>query len=252
MNDALIGHTGFVGSTLARARSFGATFNSTDIATIDGRTFDTVICAGVTAVKWRANQQPGPDRAAIQSLQRHLETITAAHFILVSTIDVYRDPAGVTEADIPPTEGLHPYGLHRLELESFVAARFPHTIIRLPGLFGPGLKKNLIFDLMHHHQTDRITPAGSLQWYPLRRFPADLAQIEAAAPPLLNLAVEPIVTKDIQARLFPGTSLGPETLPAPHYDMRTLHSGILGATGPYHLQANQVLDELAHFIADPS
>jgi hypothetical protein len=250
MGDALIGHTGFVGSTLARRRHFDFAFNSKTIGEIDGGQFGTVVCAGVSAVKWLANKEPAADIAAIERLMAHLATITAAHFILVSTIDVYREPVGVTEADIPPTAGLHPYGLHRLQLEAFAAARFPRcTIIRLPGLFGTNLRKNLIFDMLHGNQTDRIAPGGVLQWYPMRRFADDLATIAAVAPRLVNLAVEPVQTEVIRARLFPGVTIGPADLPAPHYDMHTNQAALLGGTGRYHLDAGTMLAELDHFVA---
>jgi hypothetical protein len=250
MNDALIGYTGFVGSTLARARDFQACFNSKNIGEIDGRSFDTVVCAGVSAVKWMANKEPEADLRAIRGLMDHLATVQAAHFILISTIDVYRDPVGVTEDDIPPTDGLHPYGLHRLMLERSVAERFPHaTIIRLPGLFGPGLRKNLIFDLLQANQTDRISPAGVLQWYPMRRFPADLARIAAASVPLINVAVEPVPTRVICERFFPGITIGGPDLPAPCYDMRTNYPEALGSSGVYHLRSETVMEELSRFVA---
>jgi hypothetical protein len=250
MNDALIGHTGFVGSTIASARVFQSCFNSKNIGEIDGRSFDSVVCAGVSAVKWLANKEPLADLIAIRGLMDHLATIRAAHFTLISTIDVYRDPTGVTEADIPPTDGLHPYGLHRLILERFVAERFPRaTVIRLPGLFGSGLRKNLIFDLLQANQTDRISPAGVLQWYPMRRFPADLARIAASSVPLINVAVEPVPTSVICQRFFPGIAIGGPDLPAPCYDMRTDYPEALGGSGVYHLRSDTVMEELGRFIA---
>ena len=249
MNDALIGHTGFVGSTLARARTFQACFNSKNIGEIDGRSFDTVVCAGVSAVKWMANKEPEADLRAIRGLMDHLATVRAAHFILISTIDVYGEPVGVTEADIPPTDGLHAYGLHRLILERFVAERFPRaTIIRLPGLFGSGLRKNLIFDLLQANQTDRISPGGVLQWYPMRRFPADLACIVAARLPLINVAVEPVPTSVIHDRFFPDVAIGGPDLPSPCYDMRTDYPESLGGSGVYHMRSETVMDELDRFI----
>jgi hypothetical protein len=249
MRDALIGHTGFVGSTLARERKFASYFNSSTIDEIDGGHFDTVVCAGVSAVKWLANKEPARDRAAIQGLIKHLDTILAAHFILISTIDVYRKPIGVTEADTPPTENLHPYGLHRLELEQFVAQRFAkHTIVRLPGLFGAGLRKNLIFDMLHGNQLDKISPNGVLQWYPMRRFAVDLSRIASAAPKLINIAVEPVLTEAIRAELFPDLSIGSPELPAPKYDMRTDQAAILGGEGKYHIRAAEVLGELESYV----
>ena len=88
--DALIGHTGFVGGDAARrgARTMRRIIPAT-IGTIAGRSFRRVVCAGVSAVKWRANRDPEADRAGIQTLIDALATVTAEHFVLISTIDVY-------------------------------------------------------------------------------------------------------------------------------------------------------------------
>ena len=61
--DALIGHTGLVGGTIARSRAFDASFRSTDIDAMRGRHWDLVVCAGVRAEKWKANQDPAGDAA---------------------------------------------------------------------------------------------------------------------------------------------------------------------------------------------
>ena len=73
MSQALIGHTGFVGANLLRQGAFDATFNSSSIEAIRGRDFDRVVCAGVTAVKWWANQNPEEDRSRILGLIGHLD-----------------------------------------------------------------------------------------------------------------------------------------------------------------------------------
>ncbi len=75
LDNALIGFSGFVGSTLLRQRTFDAMFRSTDIFDIRGRTFDTVVCAGAPAKKWIANREPGTDRRIIEDLINHLKTI---------------------------------------------------------------------------------------------------------------------------------------------------------------------------------
>jgi nucleoside-diphosphate-sugar epimerase len=252
MTDALIGHTGFVGSNLASQRVFEAAFNSRNIETIRGRTFDAIVCAGVSAVKWLANKEPEADWQGISRLTDCLLDVTAEHFTLISTIDVYRDPVGLTESDAPPTEGLHPYGRHRLALEAFVAERFPsHTIVRLPALFGPGLKKNALFDLMMLNQTDRIVPNASFQWYPLRRLGADVATIIAARIPLINVTAEPITMGALRDRLFPQVVIGELMASPPRYDLRTVYAELLGGRGGYHLDAATVWDEMAHFVAQP-
>ncbi len=59
-----------------------------------------------------------------------LERVKAKRFVLLSTVDVYGQVNGVDE-DCQPT-GATPYGLHRLQLEQFVAGRFHALIVRLP------------------------------------------------------------------------------------------------------------------------
>lgn len=250
--DALIGHTGFVGSNLDRDWAFQARFNSSNIAEIRGRHFGTVVCAGVSAVKWLANKEPQEDWARLEGLIGHLDTISCDQFVLVSTVDVYAHPVSVTEDDIPDPAAAQPYGKHRRMLEQWVEQRFAnHVVVRLPGLFGPGLKKNVIFDMMTGNMCDKISPNGVFQWYPLRRFGSDLRAAAGARITPLNIAVEPISTARIQAELFPEVAIGGAELPHGLYDMRTRHPGLLGGSGFYHLDAKTVLDDMAAFVRAP-
>ena len=247
--DALIGHTGFVGASLLRQRDFAAGFNSGNIGEIDGRRFDEVVCAGVSAVKWWANLNADEDRARIEGLMRHLETITVGHFTLISTVDVYDPPLDVTERDAPVLPGLHAYGRNRAMLERFVAERFEtHRIVRLPALFGQGLKKNAIFDLMHDNRVALINPASSFQWYPLDRLAADLAVAREHRLSLLNLATEPLAMEQIRARCFPGSVIGAEAAAVARYDMRTVHAAAFGGSGGYVLDRCSVLQAIDRFV----
>ncbi|ERL99959.1 hypothetical protein Q644_07920 [Brucella intermedia 229E] len=169
MASALIGYTGFVGSNLLRARSFDDLYNSSNIGNIVGKHYDLLVCAGVPAVKWKANKEPDRDREQIAALIDPLSKVTADRFILISTIDVYSNPSKLHDESKDPFDPeAQPYGKHRLEVEKWATAHFSDTmIVRLPALFGPGLKKNVIFDLLHDNQTDKIDPASSFQWYSL-------------------------------------------------------------------------------------
>ena len=62
MTQALIGYSGFVGSTLFKQHAFESLFRSTNIGEINGQIFDTVVCAGAPAQKWIANRDPEADR----------------------------------------------------------------------------------------------------------------------------------------------------------------------------------------------
>ena len=253
MTNALIGHTGFVGSTIAAQRSFSDHYNSSNIQEIAGRSFDTVVCAGVSAVKWLANREPEADLAGIKRLTDVLRGVTARRFVLISTVDVYRDPVAMTERNVPPEQGLHPYGRHRLALERLVAERFPqHCIVRLPALFGPGLKKNALYDLMHGNRVDSIVQNARFQWYPLTRLADDLDTITAAGIDLINIVAEPVAMSELQTRWFPDAVMAPPVASPPVYDIRSVHDGLLGGSGGYHLSAAQVFAAVGDFVTTRS
>jgi dTDP-4-dehydrorhamnose reductase len=248
--NALIGHTGFVGGTLARDRRFDATFHSRTIETIRGQTFSCVVCAGVSAVKWLANKDPAKDWEGISRLIDCLADVKADRFVLISTIDVYQATAGKTERDEPPTSGLHPYGLHRLKLEAFVRQQFPRcTIVRLPALFGTGLRKNAVYDLIHLNAPEKVIANGSFQWYPTRRLADDIDKVLAADIDLINITAEPVEMAAIHDRFFAGVPIGAPVADPPCYDLRSIHDAVLGGHDGYHLSAGQIFDELATFIA---
>ncbi len=250
MTRALIGHTGFVGGTLRAAERFTHGFTRSDIQEMRGARFDEVVCAGIPSAKALANADPEQDRAAIGALLAVLETVRTNRFVLVSTTDVYPDPSQPLDETTAP-EGLEndAHGRHRREVEQFVAARFPnHAVVRLPALFGDGMKQNPLFDLLHDSMVERINPAAALQWYPTRRLPADLVRVAGAGLRVVNLVTEPILLRDIASRFFPNAKLGPATEPAPRYDLHTCHAALFGGTSPYLMGRSQVMIALKDFI----
>jgi nucleoside-diphosphate-sugar epimerase len=245
---ALIGHTGFVGSNLAAQHSWTACFNSKNIGSIAGQTFDTVVCAGVQAVKYWANAHPAEDWQGIQNLLTPLESVTATRFILLSTIDVYPSPIAVNEDDAISSEN-HAYGRHRLAVETFVRNRFPlHHIVRLPGLFGPGLKKNVIFDLLHYHCLEAIQPESVFQYYHLKHLTADLVKVIGHGLPLLNLATEPIPTRIIIERFAQGEKVGARAGNPGRYDFHSKHASLWGGSPSYLYEAPAVLADMEEFF----
>jgi hypothetical protein len=147
---SLIGHTGFVGSNLDRQTKFICKYNSSNIESIRGEKFDLVVSAGTRAEMWLANQFPDRDKENIDCLISNLEKVDTNDIVLISTIEVYNSPHNVDEESTIDPEKLKPYGKNRFYLEQFVCENFhKHHIIRLPNLFGTGLKKNFLFDLMN-------------------------------------------------------------------------------------------------------
>ncbi len=247
-NTALIGHTGFVGSNLASQASYLHCYNSRNIASIAGQSFDTIICAGVQAVKYWANQHPEEDWAKIETLLEPLRTVQAKRFILLSTIDVYAQPMLVTEDDQPPAEN-HAYGRHRLQVEEFVSERYPvHHIVRLPGLFGKGLKKNVIFDLLKDNCLENIQPASAFQYYDLDHLTQDLEKIVKADIRLINIATEPVSTQAIIDRCTPGKVVGAKAGAPGRYDFRSKYSTLWGRDDGYLYGADQVLSGIESFM----
>lgn len=250
MTAALIGHTGFVGSNLLRQSDFSCAFNSSNIDELRGRHFDTIWCAGVRAVKWWANQHPEEDWSGIVSLLDVLATVTCELFVLVSTVDVFQHPNGKTEADAPTREGLHPYGLHRLTVEKFVFERFPaSTVVRLPGLFGPGLKKNVIYDFLHENHTEQIHADAQFQFYDLASVHDDCTTAVGNGLNIIHFAVEPVSVCDVAKAAFgiDFENRPPDTRPT-RYDFHTLHAGLYGGVVPYIQDKQRVLENLAAFV----
>ena len=249
MTSALIGHTGFVGSNLLAQGQFDAVFNSKNIEEIQGRSFDRIVCAGARANKWLVNKSSKEDVAEINRLLSCLSTVEASQFTLISTVDVYAEPTDVTEDTWPRYAGLHAYGRNRFWLENDVQGRFDNVrVVRLPALFGPGLKKNALFDLMNGHRVQHLHPDSTYQWYPLGRLSSDLAVIEAADVDVVNLVTEPIATRDIARRFFPKQELSIPAGPPVHYDVKTKHANLWGNATSSVMNRNEVLSEMSDFL----
>ena len=247
-HEALIGYSGFVGSHLARQHSFSHYYRSTDTHRIDGEHFDLVVCAGVSSAKWIANKDPTSDWKAIERLLVHLERVTATHFVLISTVDVYPIPIDVDE-DTEPSESNHAYGHHRLSVERFVVERFQHrTIIRLPGLFGTGLKKNILYDLLQHRLLDQINPASEFQYYDLSLLWSDVERIRHYGLPLVNIATEPLSTGEIIERYFRSVQTGASPVAQVHYRVKTKYDRLFGGAQGYLYSKEIILAHLGHFI----
>ena len=228
-DDALIGYTGFVGGNLRRQCPFGCMFNSKNIHEMRGRRFSRIVCAGVNAVKWLANKEPEKDLAGIQALLDVLETVTADEAILVSTVDVFAEPVGVDEDSDPYASGdLHPYGRHRLMVETFFRARFPSLVVRLPGLFGDGLKKNIIFDFLHDNNVNQINSHAVYQFYNLDHIYRDIMRSRTAGLRLVHFATAPVSVRSVALTVFGIEFTGGDEHNAVRYDMQTKHAELWG------------------------
>lgn len=146
----LVGYTGFVGSNIAAKREFTYKINSKNKEEAYGKNPDLLIYAGLRAEKFLANNDPDRDMATIREAFEQIKKINPGKLVLISTVDVYKNPVDVDEDTAVDTTDLAAYGLNRYRLEQMVREEYPDAlIIRLPGLFGINLKKNFIYDYIH-------------------------------------------------------------------------------------------------------
>ena len=248
MKRGLIGHTGFVGSNLARQTHFDACYNTANIDTIGGEEFDLLVVSGVRAEKWIANANPEQDRAGIDGLLAALTNVRAKQVILISTVDVFLDPIGPDESTPVVTEGLHAYGRHRYEFEQELSRRYPTLVARLPGLYGKGIKKNVIHDFMKNHQVEKIDSRGVFQFYGLHRLWSDLELAMHAKLNLVHLPTEPVSVAEVARAVFDREFTNHVVEKPARYDIRTKHAAVFGGIGDYLENKTAELEGIRLFV----
>jgi len=247
-NNALIGFSGFVGSTLRKQAEFSSLYRSSNIQEIKDQGFDTIFCAGAPAQKWLANRDPENDLRNISALIECLKTVRCNQFVLISTVDVFKTPLMVDETTPVDENGLHAYGSHRRQLEKFVQKQFEnHLIIRLPGLVGSGLRKNIIFDFLNNNNVSAIESRSIFQFYPMVNLWSDIQTALQAGLRLVHLTAAPISVADVAMHGF-GISFSKKLENPPvSYDMRTRHAGIFGAEGHYQYSMRETIQAIRSY-----
>lgn len=247
--DALIGHTGFVGGALLRQAAFVQCYNSANIASISGQSFGTLVCAAAPGSMLEANRTPERDAAQIEGLIAHLEGVRAERFVLISSIAVLADFAGGDDEGTTAFQDTLAYGRHRRRLEAFVEERFARSlIVRLPALFGPGLRKNFLFDLMNpvpsmlpearHAALVAALPASLAGWVETLYTPDPVTGMLRLDRPALNAAPRRAALEDAVTALgFAATQFHHPDTTYQYYDTRRLWQdiGIALEAGLTHL-----------------
>jgi len=150
MNTAIVGYTGFVGQNLCLSHCFDAKYNSKNIKEAFGTNPDMLVYAGVRAEMFTANHYPKEDLANIQEAIDNIKKINPKKLVLISTISVYPVFEGNENTAIGNNEGTA-YGRNRRYLEKWVEDNIEdYLIIRLPALYGEGIKKNFVYDIINY------------------------------------------------------------------------------------------------------
>jgi hypothetical protein len=249
MRKGLIGYTGFVGSNIDAKGAFDDKYNTSNINDIAGKEYDLLVSAANRAEMWRINQEPEKDLAEINEFIDHLKTAKTKKLVLISTVGVYKNFVSVNEDTPIETEGLLPYGVNRYYLEQFARDNFDTLIIRLPGLFGPGLKKNVIFDLLHDNNIDRIHRGGVYQYYNLENLWKDIQIALDNNLKLVNFAAEPVQTDELAKECF-GIDFTnePEGVAPAKFDMHTKYAEVFGGKGNYMYSKRQEIEDIKTFV----
>lgn len=298
----LVGNTGFVGSNLALSYDFTSMYHRTDIEYAYGTRPDILVYAGVTGTKFLANQHPDKDRKVIESAIENIEKIKPRKLILISTIDVL-DKFGEDEDYVPVESIFGAYGNNRLHLENWVKENIKdYHIIRLPAIYGKGLKKNFIYDLIHivprmlsneayeklmkeeprlkgfySYQDDKFyhliadrsneeylkdffsgasfsalsytDSRSQYQYYNLLWLWEDIKRAVNAGISILNLATEPILSKNLYYDIYNKFFENYLKDPPPKYDFRTKYGFVWNKDKEKYLYDKEsVLTDVKEFI----
>jgi hydroxypyruvate isomerase len=238
MTSAIVGWTGFVGQYLTQYFPQSDLYNSENVDSLRGKSYDTIYFSAMPAEKWKINKDPSSDMYLVTYFCDLLDTVRCNEFVLISTVDVLN--CSILQSENGTDFSSHPYGQHRKRLEDYVMTRFSnHIILRLPGLFGKGLKKNVIYDLLNDNQIENICLESSFQYYNLENLYNDIIYCRTNSIKLIHLVTDPIFTKTIVERYFPdkrsmckGTNRVSYTLTTNHPIVNTL----------------SILDQLGEFI----
>ncbi len=246
----ILGCTGLVGQTLyyqmladGIADENIARFHSSNAAKAPNTSYGILFVCCMPAVKWWANQNPAADKATLEQVLDVVGRIDARTVVLISTIDVIALAEGQVNDETSTNWSTHTYGVHRRLLEEAVTLRWPETshIIRLPALFGRGLKKNALFDLLNGKDL-AVSRDAAFQWYDLARLWNDCWECMIRRFHLVHFVTPPVAMSEIVDRWFPGVSCASTGNTA--YNFTTRH----GHDGPYWVGKESVMAEMGRWI----
>jgi len=187
---ALIGYSGFVGSNILnylkkKNKKELLLINSKNIESLKIKKIKKIYFCALPATKWLSNKFPTKDEKNINRIKKVLNQINCEDFVLISTIDIHNKKEY--------------YGKSRLSFEKYILKKFKKAkIIRLPGLFGKGLKKNVIFDLLNNNNINNVFFSDTFQWLDIKDFIKFLNKLDngKARKKLYELYPEPLINKE--------------------------------------------------------
>lgn len=221
-NIAVVGN-GLIGKRLQQFVNATHVFNSFQLFDLHLEQYDTIYVAAPSGNRIWASQNPHTDQASTGLLIRNLLVAKCRRIVLISTGDT----------QVRPDTG---YGKNRLELENAIRGRFEnHYIIRLPGLIGNDITKNILYDIKYKTEwADKINGSIKQQWYPLDDLEKDISAILEGSKRIVNLGSEPILNKDIVDQFSNGTTVDQTAV---EYDLK-----------PYKYTKEEIFDQISLYL----
>lgn len=247
-SSALIGYSGFVGTTLLGQKKFTDLYRSTNINEIQNKTYDLAVIAAAPGKKWLANTNPFEDQKALDRLIEPLKKMRATQVVLISTVDVFPCPFEVDEDTSIDLFELAPYGYNRRRLELFVENNFKnHLIVRLPGLVGKGLRKNILFDFVHNNKIEEIESRNFFQFYPMENLWTDIQRGLDHEIRRLHLTSEPVQVSEVAKEVFGLTFDQKLQRPLIQYDFRSKYHNLWGKEEPYQYSKKESINAIKKY-----
>jgi len=222
-NIAVVGN-GLIGKRLQQFVNATHVFDSKTLLDVPLHEYHTVYVAAPSGNRIWASENPDADQASTGLLIRTLLILKCQRIVLISTGDT----------QVRPDIG---YGQHRLELENAVRGRFSnHYVIRLPGLIGNDITKNILYDIKHKTEwATKINTNTQQQWYPLDNLEQDIASILSDDKREVNLVSEPILNQDIVDQFSQLTA-------------KTIGSSIKYDLRPYKYTKEEIFDAISLYL----
>jgi nucleoside-diphosphate-sugar epimerase len=243
MKKALIGNTGFVGSNLLNQFNFDDVYNSKNLASIKDKEYDELYCAAPSAIKWIANKDPINDIKSVIELVENVSKAKIKKLYLFSSVDVYSKKINVNEETKIDIKKSDYYGRNRYILETYLSNSFDTKIIRLPALFGKGIKKNALYDLLNNNQLENICLQSEFQWFNLKELKNIINYINNMNIKCINVTSEPIKMLEIVNNFFQEKISNCISNKKIEYDINTIYY-----KNKYFYNKKQILYSLEEFI----
>jgi nucleoside-diphosphate-sugar epimerase len=246
---SLVGYSGFIGQQLMRdyEKQIGNIYNSKNIHKLPDINHDTLIIAAPSAVKWQANKNPQDDLAKVSRLIEAVKASTANEVIHLSTCDIFDYSKGNRNFELDETFSDQPYSNHRRLLEDAVKG-LNYRILRLPTVYGHGMKKNILFDLItrNYDYLDTVNPHNQLQWINVNLVQQMIRFVQTQDIKVLNCATQPITNQEV-FDLFKYKSKNYVEKADVVYDMKTTYNH-----WNYLISKKDILEDMRVFINDKS